>query len=189
MEGMSNVRTDTVDGIVEQWSAQRPDLDFTPLAVFSRISRISKQLDALRRRAFAAAGLDLAEFDVLAALRRAGEPFALSPTQLLTTNQVTSGTMTNRINRLVGRGLVVREADTTDRRSVRVQITAEGKRRVDAAIRALVDTEDEVLRDLPSSERDALVTALRSLTLRLSDTALPHAGDDEHVASTSVEER
>lgn len=166
---MHEVRTDTVDSIVDQWSATRPDLDFAPLAVFSRISRIDKHLDALRRRAFNDAGLDLAEFDVLSALRRAGEPFALSPTQLLATNLVSSGTMTNRINRLVSRGLVEREADPSDRRSVRVRITPDGKSRVDAAIRALVELEQRVLEDIPESTLTTLADTLRTLTLRLSD--------------------
>lgn len=184
---MRDVRTDTVDGIVRQWSAQRPDLDFTPLAVFSRISRIDKQLDALRRRAFAAAELDLAEFDVLSALRRAGAPYVLSPTQLLATNLVTSGTMTNRINRLSARGLVVREADPNDGRSVRVKITAEGKRRVDAAILALVDIEQAALSDIPPEELDVLVETLRTLALRLSEP-VPTAEIETATSDTNGEQ-
>lgn len=180
---MHEVRTDTVDGIVDQWSATRPDLDFAPLAVFSRISRIDKHLDALRRRAFDDAGLDLAEFDVLSALRRAGEPYALSPTQLLATNLVSSGTMTNRINRLVQRGLVEREADPSDRRSVRVRITPDGKNRVDAAIRALVELEQHVLEGIPAATLANLADTLRTLTLRLSDgaaTSSESADSDQH---------
>lgn len=184
---MRDVRTDTVDGIVHQWSTQRPDLDFTPLAVFSRISRIDKQLDALRRRAFAAAGLDLAEFDVLSALRRAGAPYALSPTQLLATNLVTSGTMTNRINRLSARGLVVREADPNDGRSVRVKITIEGKRRVDTAILALVDIEQAALSDIPPEELDVLVETLRTLALQLSEPA-PTAEIETATSDTNGEQ-
>lgn len=184
---MREASTDTVDAIVTQWSTQRPDLDFTPLSVFSRISRIDKHLDALRRRAFAAAGLDLAEFDVLSALRRAGEPFALSPKQLLETNLVSSGTMTNRIDRLARRGLVLREADPTDRRSVRVKLTPEGKVRADSAILALVNVEQQVLADIPEDELETFIAQLRALALRISDTSPAAAPTAAPPASTKQE--
>ena len=90
--------TDTVDTIVRDWSRERPDLDVDPLRIFSRVKRIAKQLDALRKAAFAETGLELWEFDVLSALRRAGSPHRLSPKHLLASNLVSSGTMTNRID-------------------------------------------------------------------------------------------
>ena len=95
--------TDEVDRIVEAWIAQRPDLDFSPLEVLSRVDRLSRHLDRARRDAFRRSDLEPWEWDVLSALRRAGEPFQLSPKQLLQQTLVSSGTMTNRIDRLVDR--------------------------------------------------------------------------------------
>jgi DNA-binding MarR family transcriptional regulator len=102
---------DEVDRIVGAWGAQRPDLDFSPLEVLSRVDRLSRHLDRARREAFRRSDLEPWEWDVLSALRRAGEPYQLSPKQLLRQTLVSSGTMTNRIDRLVGRRLVRREAD------------------------------------------------------------------------------
>ena len=99
---------DDVDRIVSAWRRERPDLDVTPLEVLSRVSRLARRLDRVRGTAFAQKGLDGWEFDVLSALRRAGTPYELSPGQLVTETLVTSGTMTNRVDRLVARGWVER---------------------------------------------------------------------------------
>ena len=96
---------DEVDELVEAWARERADLDLGPVAVFSRIPRLARHLDLARREAFAAHGIESWEFDVLAALRRAGEPYELSPGRLLRETLVTSGTMTNRVDRLAARGL------------------------------------------------------------------------------------
>jgi DNA-binding MarR family transcriptional regulator len=108
---------DEVDRIVGAWQRERPDLDFTPLQVLSRVARLSRHLDRARRTAFAASDLESWEFDVLSALRRAGAPYQLSPKSLLQQTLVSSGTMTNRIDRLVQRGLVERRTDPNDARS------------------------------------------------------------------------
>src|SRR5215218_6762229 len=97
---------DEVDRLVEAWRRARPDLDLDPLAVLSGVGRLSHHLDAARRQAFAEHGVEPWEFDVLAALRRAGAPYELSPGRLLKETLVTSGTMTNRVDRLASRGLV-----------------------------------------------------------------------------------
>ncbi len=89
----------------EAWARERSDLDLAPVAVFSRITRLARHLDLARRDAFAAHGIESWEFDVLAALRRAGAPYELSPGRLLRETLVTSGTMTNRVDRLAARGL------------------------------------------------------------------------------------
>ena len=99
---------DDVDELAEAWARERPDLDLAPVAVFSRISRLSRHLDLARRDAFAAYSIELWEFDVLAALRRTGAPYELSPGRLLRETLVTSGTMTNRVDRLAARGFVER---------------------------------------------------------------------------------
>ncbi|GAA2970709.1 DNA-binding MarR family transcriptional regulator [Microbacterium terrae] len=158
-------QTDEVDRIVEAWIAQRPDLDFSPLGVLSRVDRLSRHLDRARRDAFRRSDLEPWEWDVLSALRRAGEPFQLSPKQLLQQTLVSSGTMTNRIDRLVGRRLVRREADPGDGRSVLVTMTDDGKTRVDAAITRLVDAEALLLGTLSRGDRERLAGLLRKLSL------------------------
>lgn len=156
---------DEVDRIVAAWGAQRPDLDFSPLEVLSRVDRLSRHLDRARREVFRRGDLESWEWDVLSALRRAGAPYQLSPKQLLQQTFVSSGTMTNRIDRLVGRRLVRREADPGDGRSVLVTLTDEGRVRVDAAITRLVDAEQELLGALSRAEHERLTVLLRKLSL------------------------
>src|SRR5690606_9853064 len=155
---------DEVDRIVGAWNAQRPDLDFSPLEVLSRMDRLSRQLDRARREVFHRSDIEPWEWDVLSALRRAGAPFTLSPKQLLQQTLVSSGTMTNRIDRLVGRRFVRREADPGDGRSILVILTDDGRVRVDAAITRLVDAEAEMLRALPRADRDRPARQPRKLS-------------------------
>lgn len=162
---MPHRENDEVDRIVDAWRAQRPDLDFSPLEVLSRVARLSRHLDRARRAAFRRSDLEPWEWDVLSALRRAGEPYQLSPKQLLQQTLVSSGTMTNRIDRLVGRRLVRREADPGDRRGVLVILTDDGRVRVDAAITRLVDAEAVLLASLSRSDRERLAALLRKLSL------------------------
>lgn len=157
--------SDEVDRIVGAWVRQRPDLDFSPLEVLSRVDRLSRHLDRARKEAFRRSELEPWEWDVLSALRRAGEPFQLSPKQLLQQTLVSSGTMTNRIDRLVGRRLVRRESDPGDGRSVLVTLTPDGRTRVDAAITRLVDAEAILLGTLSRGDRDRLANLLRKLSL------------------------
>ena len=115
---------DEVDALTEAWARERPDLDLAPVAVFSRISRLARHLDLARRQAFTRVGLESWGFDVLSALRRAGAPYELSPGRLIRETLVTSGTMTNRVDRLVHARLVERHPDPEDRRGVLVRLTA-----------------------------------------------------------------
>lgn len=154
---------DEVDDLIEAWAHERDDLDLAPVSVFSRIDRISHHLDVARRRAFAANRIESWEFDVLAALRRAGEPYELSPGRLLRETHVTSGTMTNRVDRLVGRGFVERYPDPSDRRGVIVRLTPEGKQTVDGAFSQLIDEEAALLQSLPAVDRERLTRLLRTL--------------------------
>jgi len=158
---------DEVDRLVSAWRKERPDLDVSPLEVLSRISRLSKHLERERRAAFAAHGIESWEFDVLTALRRAGEPYEMSPGALLRATLVTSGTMTNRINRLVTAGLVTRHPDPEDRRGVLVRLTPAGMERVDAALADLLRREQELLAGLDHEERRALADLLRRLLIPL----------------------
>jgi len=162
MDGRSGV-TDEVDKLVAAWRHERPDVDMGPLEVFSRITRLARHLDRARRTAFAEHELEVWEFDVLAALRRAGKPYQLSPGQLITQTLVTSGTMTNRIDRLAARGLVRRLPDPTDRRGVLVRLTNAGRERADSALDDLLERERELLADLDAEQRSQLAAVLRTL--------------------------
>lgn len=158
---------DEVDRLVAAWRRERPDLDVSPMEVLSRVSRLSHHLDRKRRAAFAAHALEPWEFDVLAALRRSGPPYELSPSELLAETLVTSGTMTARVDKLLGRGLVERRRDEHDRRGVRVTLTPEGRTVVDATLASLLEHEQQLLADLDGTERDQLATLLRALVLPL----------------------
>ncbi len=160
---------DEVDVLVAQWKQERPDLDPSPLEVFSRVSRIAVLADRERRGAFEAHGLELWEFDVLAALRRAGSPYALSPGALIRATLVTSATMTHRVDKLVTAGLVTRGPDPDDRRGVLVALTDAGRTRVDAALSTLVAAEDRLLDGVSKTERRELAALLRRLLVPLED--------------------
>jgi DNA-binding MarR family transcriptional regulator len=156
---------DEVDRIVGAWQRERPDLDFTPLQVLSRVGRLARHLDRARRTAFAASDLESWEFDVLSALRRAGSPYQLSPKSLLQQTLVSSGTMTNRIDRLVQRGLVERRTDPNDGRGILVVMTEVGCERVDVAIAELVTAEAELLEAISPVDQERLAGLLRKLSL------------------------
>ena len=157
--------SDEVDRIVDAWLCERPDLDFAPLQVLSRVARLAKHLDRARRTAFSRSELESWEFDVLSALRRAGAPYELSPKSLLQQTLVSSGTMTNRIDRLVDRDLVTRRTDPNDGRGILVGMNPAGLTRVDAAITRLVDAETELLSTLSASDQERLAGLLRKLSI------------------------
>jgi DNA-binding MarR family transcriptional regulator len=151
---------DEVERLVGGWRRVLPGVDVSPLEVLSRVARLARHLDRQRSLVFARHDLETWTFDVLSALRRA-DGQQLSPGQLLAQTLVTSGTMTNRIDRLEERGLVRRRRDPADARSVRVQLTAAGRRRVDLALRDLAAREDSILGTLDASERATLAGLLR----------------------------
>jgi DNA-binding MarR family transcriptional regulator len=157
---------DEVDTILEAWRRERPDLDIAPMEVLSRISRLARHLDRLRANAFSAHDLEAWEFDVLAALRRSGAPYRLSPGQLLRETLVTSGTMTNRVDRLADRGFVTRQHHPNDRRGVLVQLTETGRDAVDATLAELMAAERQILAVLGAAEHDQLTRSLRLLLAR-----------------------
>ncbi len=159
---------DEVDEIVAAWRRERPDLDVAPLEVMSRLDRLAGVLAERRTRIFARHGLRRHEFDVLAALRREGEPFQLTAGELAARTYVTSGTMTSRLDGLTVRGLVARAPDPADRRLVRVTLTPAGRELVDAAFQVLLAAERELLTPLPSEAREPLAASLRALLLRAS---------------------
>jgi DNA-binding MarR family transcriptional regulator len=160
---------DEVDDLVAAWRRERPDLDVAPLEVLSRVTRLARHLDRARSQAFSRHGLEGWEFDVLAALRRSGEPYRLPPGRLLQQTLVTSGTMTNRIDRLAARGLVERHPSLDDRRSVLVQLTEAGAAKVDAALIDLLAHERAILAELDSDDADALAILLRRVLTRFDN--------------------
>jgi DNA-binding MarR family transcriptional regulator len=160
---------DEVDRIVAAWGRQRDDLDFAPLQVLSRVDRLARHLDRARRAAFDASGMEPWEFDVLSALRRAGDPFELSPKTLLQQTLVSSGTMTNRVDRLAARGLVARRTDPKDGRGILVSLTDAGRTAVDSAIADLLQAERDILTVVSTGEQDQLAGLLRRVILGLGD--------------------
>lgn len=156
---------DEVDALIAAWDRERPDLATEPMHIWSRIKRLEQHLDASRRHSYAEHGLDVHEFDVLAALRREGVPYQLSPGQLTAATHVTSGTMTHRIDRLVSRGFVERGSDPSDGRAVRVRLTEEGRRVVDAALSSLLAAEEALLSTLSPEQRARLADDLRALLM------------------------
>jgi DNA-binding MarR family transcriptional regulator len=158
---------DEVDRLIAAWKRERPDLDLSPLAVLSRITRIARHLDIARRDAFA--DLENWGFDVLAALRRAGEPHQLSPGQLMQETMVTSGTMTNRLDRLEELQLITREQDPDDGRGSLVTLTKAGMRAVDNALEGLLENERELLGALSIKDREMLAELLSKLVTEFEE--------------------
>jgi len=154
---------DEVARIVAAWRRERPDLDVSPLEVFSRVSRLARHLDLARRTTFANHGLEPWGFDVLAALRRQGHPYQLSPGSLVTQTLVTSATMTNRIDRLQAQGLVRRLPSPEDRRGVLVELTSTGQSCVDAALVSLLDAEHTLLAGLAPGDVRMLARLLHDV--------------------------
>jgi DNA-binding MarR family transcriptional regulator len=152
---------DEVDRLVGGWRRALPSVDASPLEVLSRVTRLARHLDRQRNVVFARHDLETWSFDVLSALRRSDPPHQLSPGQLLAQTLVSSGTMTNRLDHLEQRGLVRRLPDPDDARSVRVQLTPAGRRRVDRALQDLVQRENAILGALDPGERTALAGLLR----------------------------
>ncbi|GAA1671062.1 MarR family transcriptional regulator [Kribbella yunnanensis] len=160
---------DHVDLILEQWGEQRPDLDASPMAVVGRLKRLAQVADTELRRNFARHDLDSASFDVLATLRRSNSEHRLTPAGLMRSSMVTSGAITQRLDRLEARGLVTRTPSETDGRGVQVTLTAEGLRLIDDVLPGHLQTEETLLAALSKAEREQLADTLRTLLEALGD--------------------
>ena len=160
---------DAIDDILDQWSDERPDLDTAALGVVIRVMTLYRSFSREAATALEPLGLELFEYDVLSALRRQGGPFALPATGLAIETGLSTGAMTNRIDRLEERGFVQRQADKTDRRSVIVRLTARGRQAIDEAIQHRLDAAREGLQDLNKSERKRLADLLRKVVLSAHD--------------------
>lgn len=162
---------DLVDRLLEQWRRERPDLDTSPMSVIARISRLSRFLEKSIGEVLASYGINESQFGVLAALRRAGSPHCLSPTALYSSLLISSGAMTNRLDRLTAAGLVRRIPDPHDGRSVLVMLTPKGLRLVDEAVAAHAENERRLLKTLTPSESKSLAGLLRKLLIEFEDGA------------------
>lgn len=159
------MRKDPVDEILDQWSAERPELDVASLGVVVRVMSLYRSFLGQARHALEPLGLEPFEYDVLAALRRHGEPFELAASVLAAETELSTGAMTNRIDKLENRGLVRRRADKQDRRGVNVSLTAKGLHAIDDAILHRLEAANESLKGLGAKERRQLAGLLRKVVL------------------------
>ena len=166
------MKDDRAARALAQWRRERPDLDCTPMLVFGRLPELAQRVarDHLAP-VFRDFGLQPGEFDVLATLRRAGPPHALTPTALYDATMVTSGAMTGRLDRLEGAGLVRRDPDPADRRGTRVSLTQEGLALIDAAVAAHTANLHRLLAGLDEAERETLAGLLGKLLGSLPEGA------------------
>ena len=165
---MSTPQRDTVDRITSQWNAVRPDVDSSPIEVIGRVSRLSRLIDQHLAENFSRYDLEDWMYVVMATLRRSGEPYQLTAGDLMRQSMVTTGAMTNRIDRLEQRGLVERAA-TDDRRKVIVRLTKRGLNTVDEVVVAHMATEREILSSLSPRQQHELAKLLRTTLIDLGD--------------------
>lgn len=158
---------DHVARIQEQWARERPDLDTSAMGIIGRLHRLADALHSELRPVFEKAGLSDGDFDVLAALRRAGDPFALTPGQLAETTMITSGTVTKRVDRLTAAGLVTRERVEHDGRVRRIALTAAGRDLVDEVVGIHFANEERLLAGFSEIERTRLTHLLTQWTRSL----------------------
>ncbi|MCX4470095.1 MarR family transcriptional regulator [Micromonospora sp. NBC_01655] len=154
---------DDVDAIVEQWRRERPGMRPEPMAVFGRIYRLARLVGDEQEKVYAGWGLSRGEFDVLAALRRAGPPYTLAPKALAAGLMLTSGGMTGRLDRLERAELVRRAPDPADRRGLQVTLTDAGRRAVEEAADAGLAVQRRLLDGLPAPDQARLADLLRAL--------------------------
>ncbi|MEV6290130.1 MarR family transcriptional regulator [Streptomyces sp. NPDC051896] len=156
-------RRDPVDAIIDQWAAVRPDLDSRAMEVFGRIYRLSRTMGDRMEKAYQPYGISRGEFDVLATLRRTGEPYTLSPRQLSATLMLTTGGMTGRLDKLEKAGLLRRSPDPHDRRGLQVTLTEKGLDVIDRAVGAGLAVQTEALALLDDDQVGQLADLLREL--------------------------
>ena len=161
------VTKDIVDQLIDQWEHERPDLDARPMAVVGRILRLATHLDRRANAALKPFGMAVWGFDILATLRRHGEPCAMTPTELMQAVMLSSGAMTNRIDRLEDLGLVERQPSQNDRRSFRVQLTREGRKVIDKAIEVRFAEAEDALDGVSQRDRKQLGNLLRNVLLQV----------------------
>lgn len=165
---------DALDLIVEQWRNERPDLTdaLRPVEVLGRIQRMQRVNDRHFKRLHAEFGLGVGEFDVLTTLRRSGPPYTLTAGAFLAAAMVTSGAITNRIDRMEAKGLVERVRDGADRRTVKIRLTDRGSALTDEVIEAHLSDYADILSVLSPRECERIATSLRKVLEAQGDTTL-----------------
>jgi DNA-binding MarR family transcriptional regulator len=174
---------DGVDLIIEQWQRERPELDHAPIAIVGRLSRLAREVEARLEPVYRDHGLESGWHDILATLRRHGEPFRLRPTDLTNATMLTSSGTTKRLDKLEQAGLIARSADPTDRRGTLITLTDAGRELIDGLTPAHLQNERTIIAALSEDEQRRLVELLRKLQLGLpaganrapstSDSSLP----------------
>jgi DNA-binding MarR family transcriptional regulator len=159
---------DDVDAIIDQWRKVRPELDPSPIGIVGRVSRLARELEERLEPVYREHGLEPGWHDVLATLRRAGEPYRLRVTDLTTSMMIGSSGTTKRLDRLERNGLIARSPDPNDRRGTLIELTPQGLELIDGVTAAHLDNERELLGGLTASEQEALAALLRKLRLSLS---------------------
>jgi DNA-binding MarR family transcriptional regulator len=160
--------SDAIDVIMEQWRRERPDLDLSAMGPLGRLWQVSALLDPEVEQVLTRHGLRRGEFDVLTALRRAGEPYTLIPSELAETLMMSRAGMTNRVDRLEQAGLVERALDPADRRSFLVAMTEKGRAVIDETMTEHAENLKRLVAGLSRQELEALDLALRTLLRGLS---------------------
>lgn len=150
---------DLIDEMNTAWRGLHPDLDPSPLELVGRVLVLAQSLERGANEALAAFDLTLGQFDILATLRREGS--GMTPTQLMRRVVLSSGGMTNRLDRLEQAGLIRRQSDPADRRGVVVELTPKGRRVIDKATAVRFDEAAGAVPDLSERDRDRLADLLR----------------------------
>lgn len=169
MSEQNKPQSDAIDIILAQWKRERPDVDCSPMGPIGRLKRCTALLEQRLELTFAAFELSMWEFDMLATLRRSGSPYCLTPTELFSQLMVTSGTMTHRLKRLEARGLIIRQANKEDARSMLVQLSHDGIALIDRALEKHVENERDILSGLSAEALAILDCRLAELLRSLED--------------------
>lgn len=152
---------DAIERLTQQWAEEKPELDTEPMAIMGRILRIAKYMETEVAKLHKRYDLKLGEFDVLATLRRSGSPYCLTPSELMGSMLLTSGAMTNRLDKLESKGLIARAHSKEDRRSVSVQLTPKGIDLIDELMQVHVDLQHELIKGMDDQAKQKLNQALK----------------------------
>ncbi|MCG9546109.1 MarR family transcriptional regulator [Vibrio sp. Isolate33] len=144
---------DAIDRVVEQWAKEKPELETEPMAMMGRIMRIAKYMETQVADLHKKYDMKLGEFDVLATLRRSGKPYRLTPSELIGSMMLTSGAMTNRLDKLEAKELISREHSKEDRRSVSVKLTKDGLVLIDEMMTEHVEMQKKLVKSLSASQK------------------------------------
>jgi DNA-binding MarR family transcriptional regulator len=164
---IETMQSDSVDTIITQWRNENSEADLLPMAILGRLAKLGKYIDNDILHCHDQHDLRQGEFDVLATLRRSGKPYSLTPSELYQSMMLTSGAMTSRLDRLETKGFIRREHSKSDRRSVQVILSAEGKDKVDAVLPAHINTQHDLLKGVNRQDREKLAELLKRWLMQL----------------------